>query len=166
MTFCGNSVPAGQRMHHPRVIYADSSTIVTCQNFAMPVLHWQPTSSSGIVCTGALGVPFHWSMKSESRAVCLCFAPPTAGSGEGSPWSHPLKASFPGGVDRHVAIPVQPPTPSQTATPGAGLPAVIYQTSRSPHNVCQQAVLLSTCCCCETRAQSDPQPHWEAECQC
>ena len=67
---------------------------------------------------GSLGVPLHWSMKSESRAVCLRFAPPTAGSGEGSPWSHPLEASFPGGTDRHVAIPVQPPTPSETAKPG------------------------------------------------
>lgn len=57
-------------------------------------------------------------MKSESRAVCLRFAPPTAGSGEGSPWSHPLEASFPIVADRHVAVPVQPPTPSQTAAPG------------------------------------------------
>ncbi len=67
---------------------------------------------------GALGVAVHWSMKSDSRAVCLRFGPQTAGSGANAPWSHPIEASFPGGVDRHVAIPVQPPQPFETARPG------------------------------------------------
>ncbi|KAL0043259.1 hypothetical protein WJX82_006661 [Trebouxia sp. C0006] len=70
------------------------------------------------VPTGALGVAVHWSMKSDLRAVCLRFGPQTAGSGVTAPWSHPVEASFPGGVDRHVAIPVQPPQPSETARPG------------------------------------------------
>ena len=72
--------------------------------------------------TGALGVPVHWSMKSGSRAVCLRFGPQTAGSGVDAPWSHPIEASFPGGVDRHVAITVRPPQPSETAKPGYTLP--------------------------------------------
>ena len=38
---------------------------------------------------GALGVAVHWSMKSDSRAVCLRFGPQTAGSGVNAPWSHP-----------------------------------------------------------------------------
>ena len=71
---------------------------------------------------GALGVAVHWSMKSDSRAVCLRFGPQTAGSGVNAHWSHPIEASFPGGVDRHVAIPVQPPQPSETARPGEFLP--------------------------------------------
>ncbi|DBB13347.1 TPA: hypothetical protein ACH3X3_005082 [Trebouxia sp. C0006] len=70
------------------------------------------------VPTGALGVTVHWSMKSNPRAVCLRFGPQTAGSGVNAPWSHPIDASFPGGVDRHVAIPVQPPQPFETARPG------------------------------------------------
>ena len=53
-------------------------------------------------------------------------------------------------------------THALSATPGADLPAVTYCISRSPQNVCQQAVFLSTCCWCGGRAQSDPQPHWEA----
>jgi len=73
------------------------------------------------VPTGSLGVAVHWSMKSDSRAVCLRFGPQTAGSGVNAPRSHPIEASFPGGVDRHVAIPVQPPQPSETARPGHGL---------------------------------------------
>ena len=36
-----------------------------------------------------------------------------------APWSHPIEASFPGGVESHVTIPVQPPSPSETAKPGA-----------------------------------------------
>ena len=67
---------------------------------------------------GALGVAVHWSMKSDSQAVCLRFGPQTAGSGANAPWSHPIEASVPGRVDRHVAIPVQPPQPSETARPG------------------------------------------------
>ena len=71
---------------------------------------------------GALGVAVHWSMKSDMRAVCLRFGPQTPGSGVNAPWSHPIKASFPGGVDRHVAIPVQPPHTPETARPGDSLP--------------------------------------------
>ncbi len=74
------------------------------------------------ISTGALGVAVHWSMRSDSRAVCLRFGPRTSGSGVNAPWSHPIEASFPGGVDRHVAIPVQPPQPSETARPGDSLP--------------------------------------------
>ncbi|KAL3132004.1 hypothetical protein ABBQ32_14227 [Trebouxia sp. C0010 RCD-2024] len=70
------------------------------------------------VPVGALGVPVHWSVKSESRAVCLRFGPDTAGSKEGAPWSHPVETAFPGGFDRHVAIPVIPPAPAETAKPG------------------------------------------------
>ncbi|DBA72324.1 TPA: hypothetical protein ACH3X2_010565 [Trebouxia sp. C0005] len=47
--------------------------------------------------TGALGVAVHWSMKSDSWAVCLRFGPQTAGSGVNAPWSHPIEASLPGG---------------------------------------------------------------------
>ena len=72
-----------------------------------------------VLTAGALGVPVHWSMKSDSRAVSLRFGPATAGSGVDAPWSHPIEASFPGGVESHVAIPVQPPSPSETAKPGA-----------------------------------------------
>ena len=68
--------------------------------------------------TGALGVPVHWSVKSESRAVCLRFGVQTAASSSGAPWSHPVEAAFPGGVDHHVAIPVVPPEPAETAKPG------------------------------------------------
>jgi len=46
---------------------------------------------------GALGVAVHWSMRSDSRAVCLRFGPQTAGSGVNAPWSHLIEASFPGG---------------------------------------------------------------------
>jgi len=67
---------------------------------------------------GALGVAVHWSMKSDSRAVCLRFGPQTAGSAVNAPWSHPNEASFPGGVDRHLATSVQPSQPSETARPG------------------------------------------------
>ncbi|KAL0023442.1 hypothetical protein WJX79_002822 [Trebouxia sp. C0005] len=49
------------------------------------------------VPTGALGVAVHWSMKSDSRAVCLRFGPQTAGSGVNAPWSHPIETSVPGG---------------------------------------------------------------------
>jgi len=65
-------------------------------------------------------VAVHWSMRSDSRAVCLRFGPQTAGSGVNAPWSHLIEASFPGGGgwDRHVAIPVQPPQPLETARPG------------------------------------------------
>ncbi|DBA65520.1 TPA: hypothetical protein ACH3X2_003176 [Trebouxia sp. C0005] len=72
------------------------------------------------VPTRALGVAVHWSIKSDSRAVCLRFGSQTAGSGVNVPWSHPIEASFPGGVGRHVAIPVQPPQPSETARPDRG----------------------------------------------
>ncbi len=75
-----------------------------------------------VVKAGALGVAVHWSMKSDSRAVCLGFGPQTAASGVNAPWSHPIEASFLGEVDRHVAIPVQPPQPSETATPGDSWP--------------------------------------------
>ena len=74
---------------------------------------------------GAAGVPVHWSVGSGSRAVCLRFAPHTAGSKADAPWSHPIQASFPAGVDRHVAIPVQPPQPSETAEPGTPVPQVL-----------------------------------------
>lgn len=74
--------------------------------------------------TGALGVPVHWSMKSESRAVCLRFGPQTAASSSNAPWSHPVEASFPGGVDHHVAIPVAPPEPAETAKPGRNGPLI------------------------------------------
>ncbi len=70
---------------------------------------------------GAVGVAVHWSMMLDSRAVCLRFGPQTVGSGRTAPWSHPIEASFPGGVDQHVAIPVQPPQPSETARPGDSL---------------------------------------------
>lgn len=63
-------------------------------------------------------MPVHWSIKSESRAVCLRFGPQTAASSSNAPWSHPVEAAFPGGVDHHVAIPVAPPEPADTAKPG------------------------------------------------
>ena len=71
-----------------------------------------------ILCIGAVGVPVHWSTKSESRSVCLRFGPKTAGSHADAPWSHPVEAAFPAGLDRHVAIPVIPPEPTETAKPG------------------------------------------------
>ena len=37
--------------------------------------------------------------------------PSDTGSGVNAPWSHPNEASFPAGVEKHVAIPVQPPQP-------------------------------------------------------
>ncbi|DBB13333.1 TPA: hypothetical protein ACH3X3_005068 [Trebouxia sp. C0006] len=37
--------------------------------------------------------------------------PSDTGSGVNAPWSNPNEASFPGGVEKHVAIPVQPPQP-------------------------------------------------------
>ena len=83
-------------------------------------------------------------MKSESRAVCLRFAPPTAGSGEGSPWSHPLEASFPIVADRHVAVPVQPPTPSQTAAPGT-LHQMLCKTVFAILSISRLAVLARSC---------------------
>ena len=57
-------------------------------------------------------------MKTDSRSVCLRFGPKTAGSSPDAPWSHPIEATFPSGLDRHVAIPVTPPKPQETAKPG------------------------------------------------
>ena len=57
-------------------------------------------------------------MKSDLQAVCLRFGPQTAGSGVNAPWSHPIEVYSPGGVDSHMAIPVQPSQPSETARSG------------------------------------------------
>ena len=92
-------------MHGPQVCENDVYTLQTWLGYA-----------------GALGVPLHWSVKSDSRAVCLRFGPDTAGSsGGGAPWSHPVETASPGGLDRHVAIPVLPPAPAETAKPGTTL---------------------------------------------
>ncbi|KAK9819963.1 hypothetical protein WJX72_004515 [[Myrmecia] bisecta] len=68
---------------------------------------------------GAVGLPLHWSLKTDRRALCLRFAPETP-SQAAAPWSHPVEADFPNGTDRYVAIPVLPPPEASAAQPSSG----------------------------------------------
>ena len=56
-------------------------------------------------------------MTADHRAVCLRFTPSNKEEGT-APWSCPIAVDFPAGKDRHVAIPIRPPTSAAASTSG------------------------------------------------
>ncbi|KAK9827173.1 hypothetical protein WJX74_009221 [Apatococcus lobatus] len=61
--------------------------------------------------------PLQWGMTADHRAVCLRLTPNNKEEGT-APWSCPIAVDFPAGKDRHVAIPIRPPTSAAASTSG------------------------------------------------
>ena len=61
---------------------------------------------------GATGIPLHWALHTDKRAVCLRFAPEDR-SDLSAPWSHSVQIGQAGKGDQHVAIPVRVPGKDQ-----------------------------------------------------
>lgn len=64
--------------------------------------------STLLVIAGGTGVPLHWSLQSETRRVCLRFAPDSPGEA-GPQWSHPLELEKAlSSTARYISLPVRP----------------------------------------------------------
>ncbi len=61
--------------------------------------------------------PLQWGMAADCRAVCLRFTPNNKEEST-APWSCPIAVDFPAGKDRHVAIPIRPPTSAAASASG------------------------------------------------
>lgn len=61
-----------------------------------------------LLCPGGTGIPLHWSLQADSRAVCFRFAP--EGPNEPGPqWSHPIELEKAlNATARFVSLPVRP----------------------------------------------------------
>ena len=57
---------------------------------------------------GGTGIPLHWSLQSDTRKVCLRFAPDSPGEA-GPQWSHPLELEKSlSSTARYISLPVRP----------------------------------------------------------
>ncbi len=56
---------------------------------------------------GTLGVPLHWSLPVDRRAVCFRLAPESARE-PGARWSHPVEPESLHPACRHIALPAPP----------------------------------------------------------
>jgi len=64
--------------------------------------------STPLLIAGGTGVPLHWSLQSETRRVCLRFAPDSPGEA-GPQWSHPLELEKAlSSTARYISLPVRP----------------------------------------------------------
>ena len=55
-----------------------------------------------------MGIPLHWSLQSDTRRVCLRFAPDSPGEA-GPQWSHPLELEKSlSSTARYISLPVRP----------------------------------------------------------
>ena len=70
---------------------------------------------------GATGIPLHWALHTDKRAVCLRFAPEDR-SDLSAPWSHSVQVGQAGKADQHVAIPVTVPGKDQQGEADLKLP--------------------------------------------
>lgn len=70
------------------------------------------TSDARSYHAGATGIPLHWALHTDKRAVCLRFTPEDR-SNLSAPWSHSVQVGQAGKADQHVAIPVRVPSKDQ-----------------------------------------------------
>jgi hypothetical protein len=65
------------------------------------------------VFAGGNGIPLHWSLQADSRALCFRFAPDSPGE-PGPQWSHPIELENAlNSSSRFISLPVRPPSATE-----------------------------------------------------